>query len=85
MVRICVTIRALGKRYARVARLAISTLRVALLALHLGVQSSQWKSCFGMVELADCNRLPIGEIVALGTVCAQPSLVRIFMAGGAGL
>ena len=70
MVRIRMTIRALGKRYARVARLAISARRVALLALHLGVQSGQWKSRFRMVELADCNRFPIGEIVALGTVCA---------------
>ena len=85
MVHVCMAIRALAKRYARIARLALRPRRMALFTLHLHVRSGQQISCLGVVELANRNSLPIGGVVALGTVRTQPSLMRIFVAGGAGL
>ncbi len=38
-----------------------------------------------MVKLANGDRLPIGVVMALNTVRAQPSLVRVFVARDAGL
>jgi len=58
---------------------------VALFTLHLEVRSGQWISRLGVVELAHGNCLPIGIVVALGTVRTQPSLMWILVAGSAGL
>ena len=85
VVRIRMALRAFGKRYPGVARLAVGTRRVALFTFHLHVQTGQRIARFGVVELANVDRLPVGGVVALNTVRAQPSLVGILVASGAGL
>lgn len=85
MMRIRVAIRTPGKRYPGVARLPVSARRVALFTFHLGVRSGQRIPCLGVIELANRNRLPIGVVVALGTIHTQPPLMRILVASRAGL
>lgn len=84
VVRIGVAVRALAEGYARVARLAIRARRVALLTLHLHVETSQRVARLGMIKLSDRDCLPVREVVALDTIRSQPPLVRIFVAGSAG-
>src|SRR5450631_662530 len=85
VVRIVVAIRALGKRYSGVARFAVGARRVTLFTLHLRVQSGQWKSRFGVIELPDGDRLPVGIVVALEAIGAEAPFVLILVAGDAGL
>jgi len=85
VVRIGVTIRALGKRYPGVARLAVGARCVALFTLHLDVRSGQRIACLGVIKLANVDRLPVGVVVALDTIRTESPFVRILVAGGAGL
>ena len=85
VVRIGVAIRAFGKRDSGIARLAVRARRMTLLALHLRVQSGQWKSRLAVIELPNRERLPIGKVVALQAICAQAPFMLIFVAGGASL
>jgi len=85
VVRVVVAIRTLGKRNPRIARLGVRARHVALLALHLDVQSGQRILRLGVIKLADVDRLPIRVVVALNTIRAQASFMRILVARGAGL
>ena len=62
---------------------------MALGALHLGMQAGQWIACLrvielGLTRLADVDRLPVHEIVALQAIRTQATFVLICVAGGAG-
>ena len=88
MVRVLVTVGALVERNAHVLRLAVRPVGVALGTLHLGVQAGQGIACLrviklGLTGLADIDRLPIHEIVALLAIRTQAAFVLIFMAGNA--
>ena len=48
------------------------------------MQSGQRIARLGVIELAHADGLPVFRIVALLASSAQPSLVRILVAGGAG-
>lgn len=78
-------IRALGKRDSGIARFAGGIWRVTFFTLHLNVSARQWISRLGVIKLANRQRFPIGVVMALLTVRAQTSLVRILVASGAGL
>lgn len=66
-----------------VAGLVIGAGGVTLLAGHLRVQSGQRVAGLGVIELAHGDSFPVGVVVALETIRAQPSVVRILMAGDA--
>ncbi len=88
VMRVRVTIGAFAKRNSGVARLFVGAKRMAFGAGDFGMQSSQRIASLGVIELAtrfECDRLPIGEIVALQAVLAKASLVMIFVASRAGL
>lgn len=63
-VRILVAVRTLVERNPDVLRLAIGSVRVALRALHLRMQSGQRITRLRVIELADTDLLPIDEVVA---------------------
>ena len=81
MVWVFVAIRTLIEGDSHVLRLAIGTICMALGALHLGMQASQWIACFRMIELSDVELLPVHKIVAGKTIRPQASLVLVFVAG----
>jgi hypothetical protein len=88
VVRVLVAIGALVERNTRVLRLAVSSIHVALGALHLSVQSGQRKARLGVIKLgltglADIDRFPVDEIVTLLASLPQAAFVLIFMAGNA--
>jgi len=86
VVNVGVAIRALRKGDSCISRLAVSARRVALLTSDLGVQSAQRVAGFGVIKLLDRGyTFPVGEIVALVAIRAQPPLVRVLVAGGARL
>lgn len=76
----------LAKGYSRVARLSVRPRRMAFLAGHLRVQSSQRIARLGMVEFLDrADRFPVGEVVALLAIRPQTALVGILMTRDASL
>jgi len=81
--RILVAVRALVERYADILRLAVRSVRVALGALYLYVQTRQWITGFRVVELSHVDRFPVDGIVAGLAVLAEASFVLIFVARGA--
>src|ERR1035438_7721088 len=80
-----VAIRTLGKRNPSIPRFAVRAGRVALLALHLEVHPGQRILRLRVIKLADVNRLPIREVMALNAIRAETSFMRILVTGGAGL
>ena len=71
-----------------VLRLAVRSVGVALGALHLGMQAGQRIARLRVIELgltglADIDRFPVHEIVALLAVWAQAAFVLILVAGDA--
>jgi hypothetical protein len=86
VVNVGMAIGALGERKSGISWLAVRASRMAFLALHLGVQTGERIACLGVVELLDGGeRFPVGEVVALLAICAEPPLVRILVAGSARL
>lgn len=83
MMRVLVAVGALIKGNAGILWLAVGSVRMALGALHLGVQTGQRIARFGMVELPDVERLPVLIVVALQAVRTQPAFVLILVAGHA--
>jgi len=79
-----VAVRTLGERDSLVPGLAIRAWRVAFRASHLHVQPGQRVFRLGVVEFLD-RGFPVGEVVALQAILPKPSLMGIFMAGGARL
>jgi hypothetical protein len=84
VVGILVAIGALAEWKANVLRLAIGTIRVALGALHLRMQSGEGIAGLGVVELAHVDGFPVDEVMAGLAVRAQTALVEIFVTGRAG-
>ena len=88
MVRVFVTIGTLIEGNANVLRFAVHSIHVALSALHLGVQAGQRIAGLRVIEigltgLADIDRLPVHEIVALQATWAEAALVLILVAADA--
>lgn len=81
--RVLVAVAALVKRNAEVLGLSVRTIRMALRALHLGMQPSQRITRLRVVELAGIDRLPVFEVVTLLAIRPQPSFVLIFVASAA--
>jgi len=52
------------ERNPDILRFAVGSVRVALCALHLRMESSQWISRFRVIELRDADLLPVNEVVA---------------------
>ena len=85
VMRVPMTVGALVERNAHVLWLAVCSIRVALGALHLGMQAGQGIARLGVIELglaglADIDGLPVHEIVALQAVWTEASLVLVFVA-----
>ena len=80
--RIRVAVGTLSECKSDVARLVVRSRRVAAFARHLGMKPGQREACLRMVELP-CRSLPIRAVVALCTVRAKPSVVRVLMTTGA--
>lgn len=83
-VRISVTVIAFAERQALVARSAAGIWRMAFLALHLLVKSSQRITGFVVVEFSG-SVLPVDEIVALDAILTKTSLMEILVASHASL
>ena len=83
LVRILVAIGTLVEGDACISWLIVRSRRMALGALNLSVESGQRITRLRVIELADANRLPIFELVALLTGLPKTSLVRILVTGGA--
>jgi|SRR5579859_817753 len=83
VVRILVAIGALVERNTHVLRLAVGTVRVALGALHLGMQAGQRIARLRVIELRGADRFPILEIVALLAGRTKPAFVLILMTANA--
>jgi len=84
VMRVFVAIGALAKRNAHVLRLAVWSIRMALGALHLGMQAGQGIARLRMIKLgltalADIDRFPIHKIVALQAVRSQAAFVLILV------
>src|ERR1700680_3723841 len=84
MMRILMAIRTLVEWDSRVSRLGLRARRMTFRARNLSMQSRQRIARPRMVELADANRLPILEVVALLTTGPKPTAVRVLMAGRTG-
>ena len=85
VVRVLMTVGALVERNAHVLWLAVCSIRVALGALHLGMQAGQGIARLGVIELGltrltDIDALPVHEIVALQAVWTEASFVLVFVA-----
>ena len=83
MMRVLMAIGTLVERDAYILRLAIGAVDVALGALHLGVQSSEWIPSLGVIELAHVDRLPVHEVVAGLAVRTEAPFVLVLVAGKA--
>ena len=83
VVGIFVAIGAEAKGDACVSWLAIRTVRVALLAFHLGVEAGQRITGLAVIELGRIDLFPVHEVVAGLAIGTQAALVEIFMAGNA--
>lgn len=83
--RIRVTIAAFAEGNSCISRFPVMAWRMAILACDLRVQSGQRVARFRMVQLADAEGLPVGVVMALQTIRAQPSFVLILVATGAAL
>ena len=64
-VRISMAIRTAAECNSPVARLSVRPRSVALLAFHASMQTRKRIAGLRMVELADTNRFPVVEVVAL--------------------
>ena len=84
VVRILVTIRAQIERNAGVLRFAIGTVRMALCALHLSVQTGQGIAGFAVIELTNIDLLPVDEVVAGLAGWTEPALMKVLVARNAG-
>jgi hypothetical protein len=76
------------ERNTHVLRLAVGSVDVALGALHLGMQAGQGIARLrvielGLTRLADVDRFPVQEIMALQAICAQATFMLILVACGA--
>ncbi len=85
VMRIGVAVRTLSKRKPAIARLIVRPRRMALLAFHLRVHSGERILRFAMVEFPDGDIFPIGRVVTLRAIAAQSALMRVLVAGSAGL
>jgi len=85
MVRILVAVGAEIERDARIPRLSIRSVRVALFAFHLCVQACQRIAGLAVIELADVELFPVDEVVARLASGTETSFVEVFMARDAGL
>jgi len=88
MVRIFVTIGTLIEGNTNVLRFAVGSIHVAISALYLRMQASQRITGLrviklGLTGLADIDRLPVREIVALKAILAEAALVLILVAADA--
>jgi len=77
---IFVAIRTLIKGNPNVLRRAIGAVRMALRALHLGVQPGQRIPGLRVIELRDADLLPIDEVMARLAFGPESSFVLIFVA-----
>jgi hypothetical protein len=80
--RIFMTIRALIESDSRVSRLIVWSLRMALGALDLSVQTGERISRLRVIKLADADYLPVFEVVALLAGCSETSIMRVLMTTG---
>lgn len=88
MMRVLVTVGALTERNPHVLRLSVGAVRMTLGALHLQMQPRQRIACLRVIKLrltglADVDRLPVHEIVALLASGSQTAFVLVFMASNA--
>ena len=83
-VRILVAIGTLVERNSRITRPIVHTLRMALGARHLSVQTGQRIARLRVIELTDADCFPVFKVVALLTGLPEPSVVRVLVAGSAG-
>lgn len=74
---------ALAERNTHVLRLAVGSVRVALGALHLGMQAGQCIARLRVIELRCADRFPVLEIVALLAGRTKSTFVLIFMTANA--
>jgi len=72
------------KGNADILRFAIGSVGVALLALHLCMQSGQRVTGFAVIELGDVEVLPVHEIVTRLAVRTQAAFMKVLVAGNAG-
>ena len=82
--RIGVAIGALAEGDSHVARFAVRSGRMTLLASNLCVQPSQWVARLRMVKLPHADGFPIVVGMALKTILAQSSIVLVLVACNAG-
>lgn len=80
---VLVAVVALRERDSLVARLLVGPRRVALLALHLLMLTSQRVASFRVIESRG-NVFPVSEVVARFAFGSKAALVEVFVAGGAG-
>lgn len=82
MVRIAVTVGAFGKRHTRESSWT-SRRRgsMAFRAGYLRVEPGERKSRLAVIDF--CGGFPVNEVVALHAICAELTLVGIFVASGA--
>lgn len=83
VMRVFVAVGALAEGNARVLRLAVGAIDVALRALHLNVEPGQRIASLGVIELFDLHTLPILDVMALLAGLTKPALVRILVTNGA--
>jgi len=84
MMDVRMAVGALPEWNPRISRLPIRSRSVALLAVHLRMQSGQRIACLGVIELLDRgHRPPVFEAMALAAIRSQSPLVRVFVTGGA--
>src|SRR5579864_5305075 len=83
VVRILVAIGALVERNAHILWLTVRAGRVALGALHLGMQAGQRIASLRVIELRGADGFPVLEIMALLAGRTKPAFVLIFMAANA--
>jgi hypothetical protein len=81
--RISMTIAAAAKPNSGVAQLFIGPRSVTLLAGNLDVQTGQGITRDRMIERTNIDFFPLGEVVALQAVGAEPTAVLVLMAVGA--
>src|SRR5215469_8504419 len=84
LVRIGMAVVALAEGETLIARFALGIGRMALLAFHFLVKSSEWIAGLVVIELAG-SVFPVDEVVALNAIRAEAAFVKVLMARGAGL